>query len=59
MQLALARRTGEQIVMKAVLVIIGLAILIVLTKPAWGGEKEKNEDTLKNAATVLQQAEQP
>jgi hypothetical protein len=55
MQHTLARSTGEQIVMKAVLSILGFAILMILAKPAWGGDKKKDEDTLKNAATVLQQ----
>jgi SH3 domain-containing YSC84-like protein 1 len=36
------------------LLVSGLAML--LTLPAWGADKEKDEDTFKNAATVLQDA---
>jgi lipid-binding SYLF domain-containing protein len=31
-----------------------LSVMILLVLPAWGGDKEKDEDTLKAAATVLQ-----
>jgi lipid-binding SYLF domain-containing protein len=54
MSQTLMRKTGEQIAMKALLCFLSSIILIVLTKPAWGGDKEKDEETLKNAATVLQ-----
>jgi lipid-binding SYLF domain-containing protein len=32
-----------------------LASLILMTLPAWGGDKEKDEETLQNAAKVLQE----
>lgn len=31
-----------------------IAILVLSVQSAWGGDKEKDEETLKNAATVLQ-----
>jgi SH3 domain-containing YSC84-like protein 1 len=54
MRNTMARKTGEQSAMKALLLFLSAAILVVLAKPAWGGDKEKDEDTLKTAATVLQ-----
>jgi lipid-binding SYLF domain-containing protein len=35
--------------------ILTSALTLVLIVPAWGGDKQKDEDTLKNAATVLQE----
>jgi len=32
-----------------------LSLVILLTLPAWGGDKEKDEETLKNATSVLQE----
>lgn len=32
-----------------------LSVMILLVLPAWGGDKEKDEETLKNAASVLQE----
>jgi hypothetical protein len=31
-----------------------LSVMILLVLPAWGGDKEKDEETLKNEANVLQ-----
>jgi hypothetical protein len=30
-------------------------VVILLVLPAWGGDKEKDEETVKNATTVLQE----
>lgn len=52
--IALASR-GKNIAKMALpwYLIPGLVILLIL--PAWAGDKEKDEETLKNAATVLQE----
>jgi len=34
---------------------LAIGVMLVSIVPAWGGSKEKDEETLKNAATVLQQ----
>lgn len=46
---------GEHIAKRAFLCFLTFILITLLILPAWGGDKEKDEETLKNAGDVLQQ----
>src|SRR5271169_933093 len=48
-------RTTEHIAKRALPSFLACIVTMVLILPAWGGDKEKDEQTLKNAANVLQE----
>ena len=47
---------GQHIDRGALPCILISIFLMLLALPAWGADKQKDEETLKNAATVLQEA---
>ena len=52
---SLLGRTTEHIAKRALPCLLACIVTMVLILPAWGGDKEKDEETLKNAANVLQE----
>jgi len=52
----LSQRTGGYVRKNALPLFLLTAVTMLLTLPAWGADVEKDEDTLKNAASVLQEA---
>jgi len=52
----LSPRTGGYLGKSALPLLLVSVFAMLLTLPAWGADVEKDEDTLKNAASVLQEA---
>jgi lipid-binding SYLF domain-containing protein len=50
----LLKRASKRVVKRALPVLLTTLLMMFSILPAWGGDKEKDEETLKNAATVLQ-----
>ena len=48
-------RTIERIAKKGLPVFLACIVMILLTVPAWGGDKEKDEETFQKAGAVLQE----
>lgn len=53
---AIGERTGQHIERRALPCFLISIFLMLLVLPAWGANKQKDEETLKNAVTVLQGA---
>jgi lipid-binding SYLF domain-containing protein len=55
MSQTLLGRTVEHLAKKALPSFLTFIVMILLLLPAWGGDKEKDEETLQKAAAVLQE----
>ena len=53
---ALSQEPGRRIRKSPLPRFLICVVALLLTLPAWGGDKEKDEETLKNATSVLQEA---
>ena len=56
MMQGLSQRTGGYVRKNALPLFLITVLSMLLTLPVWGADVEKDEDTLKNAASVLQEA---